>query len=121
MNYAPIQNAHAVNHLTHQKRLKKMMIRLNKRILLFLCVFILLASNVKASSLEDIPVDKVAHFGAGYIIQDQLERNAGMGKLEAFLTTTAIAWAKEKYLDKNVDNDDAYATMAGALFYQVEF
>lgn len=81
----------------------------------------LFANIAGANPLQDIPADKAAHFGAGYILQDQLERNVGMSKLEAFLTTTAIAWAKEKWLDKNVDNDDAYATMAGALFYQVEF
>lgn len=77
--------------------------------------------NASANPMKDIPVDKAAHFGVGYIIQDQLERNAHMSKFEAFLTTTAIAWAKEKYLDSHVDNNDAYATMAGALFYHIEF
>lgn len=94
---------------------------LNKILLPFACSFALLTSNVNANALQDIPVDKAAHFGAGYIIQDQLERNAHMSKLEAFLATTAIAWAKEKYLDSRVDNKDAYATMAGALFYQIDF
>ena len=92
-----------------------------KKVLTFTAVIMLFTNVASANPLKDIPVDKAAHFGAGYILQDQLERNAGMSKLEAFLTTTALAWAKEKYLDKSVDNDDAYATMAGALFYQVEF
>lgn len=70
---------------------------------------------------DDLPVDKSLHFAAGYIITDQLERNAHMSKLEAVLTTTAIAWAKEKWVDDHVDNKDAYATMAGALFYQIKF
>ena len=33
----------------------------------------------------------------------------------------AIAWSKEKFIDNNVDNADAYATMAGGLFYQIKF
>ena len=97
-----------------------MMIRLNKILLFFFCILVLFTAKGNANPLQDIPVDKAAHFGVGYIISDQLQRNAKCSAFEAFLITTGIAWAKEK-LDDHVDNDDAYATMAGALFYQIEF
>lgn len=120
MNYVPIQNAHAVNHSTHQRKAKKIMTRLNKMIVFCFCILVLFTAKVNANPIRDIPIDKAAHFGAGYIISDQLQRNAKCSAFEAFLITTGIAWAKEK-LDDQVDNDDAYATMAGALFYQIEF
>lgn len=70
---------------------------------------------------DDIPTDKALHFMAGYVIQDQLQRNANCSAFEAFLITSAIAWSKEKFIDDHVDNNDAYATMAGGLFYQIKF
>lgn len=70
---------------------------------------------------DDIPTDKALHFAAGYIISDQLQRNAHCSAFEAFLITSAIAWSKEKFVDDHVDNADAYATMAGSLFYQINF
>lgn len=70
---------------------------------------------------DNIQTDKALHFAAGYIISDQLQRNAGCSAFEAFLITSAIAWGKEKYIDDNVDNNDAYATMAGSIFYQIKF
>lgn len=78
-----------------------------------------------ANSLHDlqdsIPTDKALHFMVGYVIQDQLQRNANCSAFEAFLITSGIAWAKEKFVDDHVDNNDAYATMAGGLFYQIKF
>lgn len=70
---------------------------------------------------DSIPTDKALHFAAGYIISDQLQRNAHCSAFEAFLITSGIAWAKEKFVDDHVDNVDAYATMAGGLFYQIKF
>lgn len=70
---------------------------------------------------DSIPTDKALHFMAGYVIQDQLQRNAHCSAFEAFLITSGIAWAKEKWVDDHVDNADAYATMAGGLFYQIKF
>ena len=70
---------------------------------------------------DSIPTDKALHFAAGYIISDQLQRNANCSAFEAFLITSGIAWAKEKWVDDHVDNNDAYATMAGGLFYQIKF
>ena len=70
---------------------------------------------------DSIPTDKALHFVAGYIISDQLQRNAHCSTFEAFLITSAIAWSKEKFVDDHIDNNDAYATMAGGLFYQIKF
>lgn len=97
-----------------------------RRILIIMAVCIAcMCSICSANSLHDIqdeiPTDKALHFAAGYIISDQLQRNVGCSSFEAFLITTGIAWAKEKWVDDSVDNKDAYATMAGSLFYQIEF
>lgn len=97
---------------------------LNKIIILTV-ILISLCTSCLANGLHDIqdsiPTDKALHFMAGYVIQDQLQRNAHCSAFEAFLITSGIAWAKEKFVDDNVDNDDAYATMAGSLFYQIKF
>lgn len=98
---------------------------MRKLLLALCCAFFLSTVTASANSLHDIQdniqTDKALHFTAGYIISDQLQRNAGCSAFEAFLITSAIAWGKEKLVDDNVDNNDAYATMAGSLFYQVKF
>lgn len=98
---------------------------MRKLLLALCCAFFLYMPNANANGLHDIqdsiPTDKALHFAAGYIISDQLQRNAGCSAFEAFLITSAIAWGKEKYIDDNVDNNDAYATMSGSLFYQIKF
>lgn len=98
---------------------------MRKLLLALCCAFFLCMPNVNANSLHDIqdsiPTDKALHFMAGYVIQDQLQRNAGCSAFEAFFITSGIAWAKEKWVDDHVDNNDAYATMAGGLFYQIKF
>lgn len=98
---------------------------MHKLLLALCCAFFLFTANASANPIHDvqdsIPTDKALHFAAGYIISDQLQRNASCSAFEAFLITSAIAWGKEKWVDSNVDNNDAYATMAGSLFYQVEF
>lgn len=96
------------------------------RILIIMAVCIgCMCSMCSAKSLHDIqdsiPTDKALHFMTGYVIQDQLQRNAHCSTFEAFLITSAIAWSKEKWVDDHVDNADAYATMAGGLFYQIKF
>ena len=97
-----------------------------RKILIIMAVCIAcMCSICSAKSLhnlqDEIPTDKALHFAAGYIISDQLQRNANCSAFEAFLITTGIAWAKEKWVDDSVDNKDAYATMAGSLFYQINF
>lgn len=96
-----------------------------KKIIISTILLISLSAPCFANSLHDIqdsiPTDKALHFMAGYIISDQLQRNAHCSAFEAFLITSGIAWAKEKFVDDHVDNNDAYATMAGGLFYQIKF
>lgn len=96
-----------------------------KKIIILTMLLISICTSCFANSLHDIqdsiPTDKALHFAAGYIISDQLQRNAHCSAFEAFLITSAIAWGKEKYIDDNVDNNDAYATMTGSLFYQIKF
>lgn len=98
---------------------------MRKLLLALCCTFFLCMPNANANSLHDIqdsiPTDKALHFAAGYIISDQLQRNAHCSAFEAFLITSGIAWAKEKLVDDHVENNDAYATMAGGLFYQIKF
>lgn len=88
-----------------------------RKLLLALCCAFFLST----ATVNDIPTDKALHFAAGYIISDQLQRNVNCSAFEAFLITSGIAWAKEKFIDDHVDNNDAYATMAGGLFYQIKF
>lgn len=96
-----------------------------KKIIISTILLISLSVPCFANNLHDlqdsIPTDKALHFMAGYVIQDQLQRNANCSAFEAFLITSGIAWAKEKFIDDHVDNNDAYATMAGGLFYQIKF
>lgn len=96
-----------------------------KRILILAMLVISLSASCLANPIHDIQdsiqTDKALHFAAGYIISDQLQRNAHCSAFEAFLITSAIAWSKEKFVDDHVDNNDAYATMAGGLFYQIKF
>ena len=98
---------------------------MRKLLLALCCAFFLSTTTANANPIHDIqnsvPTDKALHFAVGYIISDQLQRNAGCSAFEAFLITSAIAWGKEKLVDDNVDNNDAYATMAGGLFYQISF
>lgn len=96
-----------------------------KKIFILIVLILSLCTSCFANSLHDIqdniPTDKSLHFMAGYVIQDQLQRNANCSAFEAFLITSAIAWSKEKFVDDHVDNNDAYATIAGGLFYQIKF
>lgn len=96
-----------------------------RKIIILTMLLISLCTSCFANGLhyiqDSIPTDKALHFMAGYVIQDQLQRNVGCSAFEAFLITSGIAWAKEKFIDDYVDNNDAYATMAGGLFYQISF
>lgn len=54
---------------------------MRKILLALCCAFFLCMPNANANGLHDIqdsiPTDKALHFAAGYIISDQLQRNAG--------------------------------------------
>lgn len=71
--------------------------------------------------VDSVGVDRFAHFGISYVINDQLKRNAGFNDFWAGVTTLAIGAAKEKFIDDHWDNGDFAADCAGVLFYQVRF
>lgn len=60
------------------------------------CICSICSANPLHDLQDEIPTDKALHFAAGYIISDQLQRNANCSAFEAFLITSSIAWAKEK-------------------------
>lgn len=96
-----------------------------KKIIIMLIMLIALSNVCLAGSLHDIQdnigTDKFAHAGVGYIITDQLERNANFSKLEAFATVAALAYIKERYVDDHYDSGDITATLSGYMLYQVSF
>lgn len=98
---------------------------MRKLFLALCCAFFLSTATANANSLhdiqDDIGVDKFAHAGAGYIIQDQLQRNCYFSALEAFSTVALIAYMKEEYVDNDFSKSDIAATAIGGLIYQIEF
>lgn len=92
---------------------------------LLCCAFFLSTAIASANPVHDIQdnigVDKFAHAGVGYILTDQLERNAGFNKLESFATVLALAYVKEKYIDDNFDRGDIGATLVGPFIYNISF
>lgn len=96
-----------------------------KRIIISTILLISLCTSCFASSIHDIQdnigTDKFAHAGVGYILTDQLERNANFSKLEAFATVAALAYIKEQYVDDHFDSGDITATLSGYMLYQVSF
>ena len=72
-------------------------------------------------AVSDIGVDRFAHFGVSYVINNQLQRSCHMSPFTATLTTIAIGAAKEQFVDDHFDKGDFAADCAGALFYQVHF
>ena len=96
-----------------------------KKITILTMLLISICTSCFANSLHDmqdsIGTDKFAHFGMGYVITDQLQRNVGMSTLEAIATTAFIAYAKEKWIDDNFTSGDITATVLGGLFYQIDF
>lgn len=95
-----------------------------KKVLL-LAALLALPVTVQAHPLNDdisdIGVDRFAHFGVSYVINDELQRNCKMSPFAATLTTIAIGAAKEQFVDDHFDRGDFAADCAGALFYQVRF
>lgn len=85
------------------------------------CICSICSANPIHDLQDNVGVDKFAHVGAGYIIQDQLERNCGFSTLEALATVTLIAYLKEKYVDDDFSKSDIGATAIGGLMYQIEF
>ncbi len=96
-----------------------------KRILILAMLVISLSASCLANPIHDIQdsigTDKFAHVGAGYIIQDQLQRNYDFSALEAFATVALIAYMKEEYVDDDFSKSDIAATAIGGLMYQIKF
>ncbi|WP_418871296.1 hypothetical protein [Selenomonas bovis] len=68
-----------------------------------------------------VGVDRFAHAGVSYIINDQLHRNCHFNRFWAAATTLAIGAAKEVWMDDHFDRGDFAADCAGVLMYQVRF
>ena len=96
-----------------------------KKVFVTMALLVSLCTPCFASSIHDIQdsigTDKFAHAGVGYIITDQLERNANFSKLEAFATVAALAYIKEQYVDDHFDSGDITATLSGYMLYQISF
>ena len=78
-----------------------------------------------AQAIDDafntVGVDRFAHAGMSYIINDQLHRNCHFNRFWAATTTIAIGAAKEVWVDDHFDRGDFAADCAGVLMYQVKF
>lgn len=68
-----------------------------------------------------VGVDRFAHSGVSYIINDQLHRNCHFNRFWAAAATLAIGAAKEAFIDDHFDRGDFAADCAGVLMYQVKF
>lgn len=72
-------------------------------------------------AIDTVGVDRVAHAGVSYIINDQLHRNCHFNRFWSAATTLAIGAAKEAWVDDHFDRGDFAADCAGVLMYHVEF
>ena len=72
-------------------------------------------------AIDTVGVDRFAHAGMSYIINDQLHRNCHFNRFWSAATTLAIGAAKEAWIDDHFDRGDFAADAAGVLLYQVRF
>ncbi|MGN0958613.1 MAG: hypothetical protein ACI4OK_06750 [Selenomonas bovis] len=72
-------------------------------------------------AIDAVGVDRFAHAGVSYVINDQLRRNCHFNRFWAAATTLAIGAAKEVWMDDHFDRGDFAADCAGVLMYQVRF
>lgn len=72
-------------------------------------------------AIDAVGVDRFAHAGVSYIINDQLHRNCHFNRFWAAATTLAIGAAKEAWMDDHFDHGDFAADCAGVLMYQIQF
>jgi len=95
---------------------------MNKFLAAVFASVILLFPNVSsAQRLQDsVGVDRFAHAGISYLINDQLKRNAKMNDFWAATTTLAIGALKE-ISDGKWDNGDFIADSVGVFMYQIKF
>ena len=72
-------------------------------------------------AIDTVGVDRFAHAGMSYIINDQLHRNCHFNRFWSAATTLAIGAAKEAWIDDHFDRGDFAADAAGVLMYQIRF
>lgn len=72
-------------------------------------------------AIDTVGVDRFAHAGMSYVINDQLHRNCHFNRFWAAATTLAIGAAKEAFIDDHFDRGDFAADCAGVPMYQVRF
>ena len=72
-------------------------------------------------AFDTVGVDRFAHAGVSYIINDQLHRNWHFNRFWSAATTLAIGAAKEAWIDDHFDRGDFAADAAGVLMYQIRF
>jgi hypothetical protein len=89
---------------------------MKKKILMLTLAALLAVSPVCFAAPGD---DKVAHFGTGYIINDQLQRNTKATFAERLLIITTIGTLKEA-TDSRFDWRDLGATVAGGLAREIK-
>lgn len=94
-----------------------------KRVLIVVTMVVgMFSSTGSCQALQDrIGVDKCAHFGISYVIEDQLKEHTKMTPLERVATTVAIGYCKERFIDDHFDNGDFIADFCGVLFYESKF
>ncbi|WP_139214869.1 hypothetical protein [Pelosinus propionicus] len=90
-------------------------------LLITLSVSVCSAQNVVHKIEDSMPMDKWAHMGVGYVLNDQLKRHTCLTPLERFLVVGGVAYAKEKWADEKFDSGDLAATVAGSLCYEIKF
>ena len=72
-------------------------------------------------AFDTVGVDRFAHAGVSYIINDQLRRNAHFNPFWAATATLAIGAVKEAWIDDRFDRGDMAADAAGVMMYQIRF
>ena len=72
-------------------------------------------------AIGTVGVDRFAHAGVSYIINDQLHRSCHFNRFWAATATLAIGAAKEAWIDDHFDRGDFAADAVGVLMYQVRF
>ena len=101
-----------------------------QKIIIAICVLVgtlvgMIASTSVAGAnpkfVDTVGVDRFAHFGCSYVINDQLHRSCHFNRFWAATATLAIGAAKEAWIDDHFDRGDFAANAAGVLLYQVRF
>ena len=72
-------------------------------------------------AIDAVGVDRFAHAGVSYIINDQLRKSCHFNRFWAATATLGIGAAKEAWIDDHFDRGDFAADCAGVLMYQIQF